>query len=254
MMALAAEVLTLWSEALYAGFVVFLRIGGMVAVLPVFGERTLTQRVRIAVAVTLTVLVTPIVFETLPTDGVPGRAFLTEPINGLIMGLGIRFFIFALQIAGEIAAQAASLSQIFGGTADAQPAFGHLMVIGGLALMTLAGLHVKVLEYTLLFYDLLPPLVLPDAMRLAEWGIEQTARAFALAFTLAAPFVIASLIYNMALGAINRAMPQLMVAFVGAPAISGGGLFVLFLILPGIFVAWYAALERFLANPQGSGL
>ena len=48
------------------------------------------------------------------------------------------------------------------------------------------------------------------------------AASFALALSLAAPFVIASLLYNVALGVINKAMPQLMVAFVGAPAITCG--------------------------------
>ncbi|MFC3118840.1 flagellar biosynthetic protein FliR [Jhaorihella thermophila] len=38
-----------------------------------------------------------------------------------------------------------------------------------------------------------------------------------LPFSLSAPFVIASLLYNLTLGAINRAMPQLMVTLVGAP-------------------------------------
>ena len=49
-------------------------------------------------------------------------------------------------------------------------------------------------------------------------------RTFALAFSLAAPFVTAALLYNIALGVINRAMPQLSVTFIGAPALTAGGL------------------------------
>lgn len=72
---------------------------------------------------------------------------------------------------------------------------------------------------------------------------------FANAFTLAAPFVITSLIYNVALGAINRAMPQLMVAFVGAPAITAGGLILLMLISPLILSIWLDEFNIRLANP-----
>ena len=54
-----------------------------------------------------------------------------------------------------------------------------------------------------------------------------------LAFTLAAPFVLVSVLYNLTLGVINRAMPQLMVVFVGAPVITGLGLAVLFADGPG---------------------
>ena len=71
----------------------------------------------------------------------------------------------------------------------------------------------------------------------------------ALAFGLAMPFVIASLIYNLALGVINRAMPQLMVAFVGAPAITFAGLFLLFAGAPLILSVWSDALFAFMMNP-----
>ena len=70
------------------------------------------------------------------------------------------------------------------------------------------------------------------AADVAAWGTARVAQAFALGFSLAAPFVIAGFAYNLALGAINRAMPQLMVAFIGAPAITAGGLLILMLAAP----------------------
>jgi len=73
-----------------------------------------------------------------------------------------------------------------------------------------------------------------------------------LAFLIAAPFVMASAIYNMALGVINRAMPQLMVAFVGAPVITFGGLFLLFVCAPLMLTTWADALEAFLVNPTST--
>ena len=75
-------------------------------------------------------------------------------------------------------------------------------------------------------------------------------RAFSLAFLLAAPFVIASVIYNLALGVINRAMPQLMVAFVGAPVITLGGIVLLFLASPLMLSVWNDALMTFFNNPM----
>jgi flagellar biosynthetic protein FliR len=77
----------------------------------------------------------------------------------------------------------------------------------------------------------------------------QVSRAFSLAFTLAAPFVILSVLYNCALGVINKAMPQLMVAFVGAPVITLGGLFVLALSAPAMLSFWLEVMDRFLLNP-----
>jgi flagellar biosynthesis protein FliR len=67
------------------------------------------------------------------------------------------------------------------------------------------------------------------------------------------PFTIAALVIaNLALGAINRAMPQLMVAFVGAPATVWGALALLAITAPAILAVWAAALDRVLAIPFGA--
>jgi flagellar biosynthetic protein FliR len=63
------------------------------------------------------------------------------------------------------------------------------------------------------------------------------------------PFAIAALIYNVALGVINRAMPQLMVAFVGAPALTAGGLLLLYAAAPVMLSVWITALGRVLEQP-----
>ena len=113
------------------------------------------------------------------------------------------------------------------------------------------GLHVRLAETLILTYGLFPVAELPQAADVAQWGIRQVAGAFGLAFTLAAPFVIASVLYNMTLGVINRAMPQLMVVFVGAPVITGAGLLLLMLLAPTILSIWITAVADFLANPFG---
>ena len=63
--------------------------------------------------------------------------------------------------------------------------------------------------------------------------------------------MVASFIYNLTLGVINRAMPQLMVAFVGAPFTTLGGLVLLLLATPIMLHHWLGALDAFLANPLG---
>jgi flagellar biosynthesis protein FliR len=66
---------------------------------------------------------------------------------------------------------------------------------------------------------------------------------------LAAPFFVISFLYNVALGVINRAMPQLMVAFVGAPAITFGALVLLLLAVPAGLVIWWNAFSIVLDDP-----
>lgn len=241
-------------EAVQAGAVVFLRVGAVMAVLPGFGDQTVPLRVRLGLAVAFTLVVTPgASADAAALVQLPGgylRALATEPLAGLLLGLGLRLMVMALQVAGTMAAQATSLAQFFGGAGvDPQPAISQLLLMGGVALAMAAGLHVQVAELLLMSYAMMPAGAFPPGWAVGEWGLAQVARAFALAFSLAAPFLIAAVVYNMALGAINRAMPQLMVAFVGAPALTLGGLVLLMVAAQPALTVWLAAFQALAADP-----
>ena len=235
---------------------VFLRVGAMVSVLPAFGAESVPVRIKLAVAFGFSLIVAPAV----PTAPIPtgplafGTLAMIETSIGLALGIGVRMFVFALQTAGTMAAQSVSLSQILGGAGiDPIPAMGYVLVVAGLALAMMLGLHVRVAEFLILSYGLLPFGTLPGAQSFSLWGLNQVGRSFSLAFMLALPFVLGSMLYNVVIGVINRAMPQLMVAFVGAPLITFGGIFLLFLCVPIMLEVWSAALTGFFASPFAGG-
>ncbi|SEO07504.1 flagellar biosynthetic protein FliR [Salinihabitans flavidus] len=251
----ALALFNLSQDMFWHGAAVFLRVGAAMAVLPAFGEQSVPARVKLALAFVFTLVVAPSLATPIGTERDLlsfGWLAVSEAGVGLALGIGVRMFIFALQVAGSMAAQATSLSQLLGSAgAEPLPAMGHLLVVAGLALAVLTGLHVRVAELLILSYEVFPAGRMPEAGALSEWGIAQVARAFSLAFSLAAPFVIMSVLYNLTLGVINRAMPQLMVAFVGAPVITAGGLFLLFLVSPFLLSVWIEAFNGFLASPVG---
>ena len=235
---------------------VFIRIGAMMALVPAFGEQVIPTRIRLGITLAFTAIAAPAVAPIMPPAPTsPGPLFsfiAAEALAGLALGIGLRLFTIALQTAGSIAAQATSLSQFFGGAGvDPQPAMSQVLVMAGLALAVTLGLHVSLAELIILSYSFFPPARFPDASSLGEWGVAHISRAFSLAFTLAMPFVILSLLFYVALGAINKAMPQLMVAFVGAPAITWAGLAVLFLTAALILPIWHSAFTGFLFDPAG---
>jgi len=248
------ELLGIASGPAVLGFAVFLRVGAAMALLPGFGEQAVPLRVRLILAVVLSFVVWPMVSTKVPhLSGIPPVAYATETIIGLALGAFFRLFVVVLQVAGMMAAQSTSLSQIFGGgaTPDPMPAFGNLLVIGGLALAMITGLHVRLAAVLVTSYDAMPLGQFPGGAELMAWGVSGVSSAFGLAFSLAAPFVIASLVYNVALGAINKAMPQLMVAFVGAPAITLGGLVLLTVMAPFILSLWLEHFHEALSTPFG---
>ncbi|MEM8569735.1 MAG: flagellar biosynthetic protein FliR [Pseudomonadota bacterium] len=233
---------------------VFMRIGGVMFLLPGFADNAIPKRVRLALTFAFAFIVWPLVTPYLPSD-IPDRPFfmlmMIEAAAGLLLGLSIRLLVFALQFAGSVAAQSTSLAQIFGSgiTPDPMPAIGNLMMLAGVTLAVALDLHVKVAILLARSYEILP-LGLPiPAEDVAIWGTARVASAFALGFSLAAPFVLTAFAYNVSLGAINRAMPTLMVAFIGAPAIVGASMLLLLISMPVILSFWNGQLDQVLANP-----
>jgi flagellar biosynthesis protein FliR len=247
-----AALLGLAEGVFWVAVLVFVRVGAMVALMPGLGDAAVPQRVKLALVLALTIVVAPILAgDPAALPAAPGLADLAgEVAAGLILGVGMRLFLLSLQTAAAIIAQATTLSQLFAGAApEPQPAIGNLFLIAGVAVALAAGLHVRAAELVVLSYDILPAGGFPAASGVADWGLGLVTRTFSLAFSLAAPFVIASTIYNLALGAINRAMPQLMVAMVGAPALTLGGLALLAVATPVLLAVWLHRFEGFLANP-----
>ena len=234
----------------WAAALAFVRIGALVALMPGLGDPAVPQRIKLALIVAFTLVVAPPLADR--TSGME-PSFLAlggEAVAGLVLGIGLRLFVVALQTAAAIIAQATTLSQLFAGAApEPQPAIGNLFLVAGIALVMTAGLHVRAAELVILSYDILPAGGRPQAGEAADWGLALIGRTFSLAFMLAAPFVIASMLYNLALGAINRAMPTLMVSMVGAPALTLGAIALLAIATPAILSAWLAAYGEHLAQP-----
>ncbi|MEM8981229.1 MAG: flagellar biosynthetic protein FliR [Pseudomonadota bacterium] len=251
-----AALLDITEEILWIHFLAFLRVAAAISLFPGFGEQSVPVRVKLGLAIVMTMIVAPAIAPSIfPMQHDPpplGLVVLTEPVIGLLIGLGIRLFIMALQTAGTIAAQSTSLSQILGTQGvEPIPAMGHLLVIGGITLAMIMGLHVRLAELVILTYALFPVAQFPSGSAVSVWGVQQIASAFAFAFSLAAPFVIVSVLYNLTLGIINRAMPQMMVVFVGAPVITAAGVTILLVMAPSMLSIWVEALGGFMSNPFG---
>ncbi len=250
---------------------VFTRVGAVVGLLPGFGERAIPTRVRLAAAIAFTAIVWPVLTPGLINEGPStggdgpfgdgngvqplslGRLLLAEAAAGLMLGVAIRMLLWAMQFAGSIAAQATSVLQIFGSgaTPDPMPAIGNLLTIAAITVALVGDLHIKASLVMIGSYEVLPLGVFPVAGDLATWGVARAAAAFGLAFSLAAPFLILGLVYNIALGAISRAMPQLMVVLIGAPAIVAISILLLMLAAPVMLTHWSGALNDTLVDPFG---
>lgn len=237
---------------------VFARVGAALAVLPGLGERGIPLRIRLGVALAIAWLLTPIMVAF--ADAVPQRPMalllliIAEAAAGLLIGLSFRLLVWALQIAGTIASQSISISHIFGNplAGEAEPSLATFLSMGGIALMLAAGLHVDVVAALASLYVVLPFGLGIAGPAAADWSSTRIGEAFSLGLSLAAPFVLAGFAYNLTLGALSRAMPQLLVALVGVPLLVGLGFAILWLSLPEMMARWEGARALIALDPLGS--
>ncbi|MCI4661479.1 MAG: flagellar biosynthetic protein FliR [Neomegalonema sp.] len=236
---------------------VFVRISAFIFFLPGIGERSTPMQIKLGAALAFAIVTWPLVSERVTSiEAAPLTLLFTygaEAICGLALGFGVRVLVFALQTAGTLAAQNLSLSQMFGSGVgpEPEPTIATILTMGGITLAMILGLHVKAAALIVMSYDVLPFATFPVAGDLAEWSMSRAVSAFNLAVSLALPFIIVAFLYNLALGFINRAMPQLMVAFVGVPAITGLGLILLMLLAGTTLTVWMLKLQPVLLDPFG---
>lgn len=222
---------------------VFTRLSALFFFLPGVGERAVSVRVRLAAALAVTLILAPAVITATPETVSLSQAAImiaAEAVVGALIGFSIRIAIFALQTAGSIASQSFSLAQLFssGISNEPEPPIATLLMFAGVVLAVSSGLHIEAIRVLIVSYDVLPLGAFPGASETGEWAAGRAAISFAAALSLALPFVVLGFIYNLAIGAANRAMPQLMVAFVGIPAVSLAGLVLLAMTAPILLHAW----------------
>lgn len=227
---------------------VLTRLSGMIFLLPGVGELSVPIRVRMALVLALTAALTPMVvpiqFAAIDnTDLIVLLGF--EGLIGVALGMSFRLLILALSVAGVVIAQSMSLSQIFGAgvMAEPNPSISLLLVMTGAALFVTLDLHTMSLGLLLDSFAIYPLGQLPPRGGLAEWMVDRTASSFALAISLSLPFVLIGFLYNVVLGMMNQAMPQMMVTFIGVPVNVLAGMIILALAITTMMMVWLDAAE-----------
>jgi flagellar biosynthesis protein FliR len=233
------------AQQVYVAGLVFARLGAIVMLLPGLGETFIPPRIRLAFALSLALMMFPLVARTappLPADagGMVG-AILKELFLGLMIGGILRMFMTSLASAGEIVSLQTTLS--FSQTANpmqAQPSttLGTFLGLIGIVLIFTTDLHHLFVAAIVRSYDLFPfsrTVPVADAGQLA---IQTMSRSFGLGLQLAAPVVVFSLIFNIATGLVGRVMPQFQVFFVATPLNVLLGLSVFALSLGVIGMVW----------------
>ena len=214
------------------------RISALLLVAPVLSLDAVTLRIRIALALVLTVFVYPLFdWPVIDPTTAPGLLELVNQITiGILMGLILQVVLAAVATGGQAIAGSMGLSMaqmIDPNLGNVPVVASFLVILASLIFLGLGG-HVLLLELLIQSFEMLPIgqglLSLNAVGALLGWA----SMIFLGAVLLALPMLVILLAVNLGLGVVVRAAPTLNIFAVGFPAMILVGMLMLYVLMGAI--------------------
>lgn len=214
------------------------RILGLITAAPLFGNKSVPVRVKVALGVMLAAIMAPTIPAAPAADPLSLAGFLIllqELLIGLSMGFAMRVIFAAIEMAGEVSSMTMGLgfATFFDPLSQGRSsAVSQFMALVATMAFLAVNAHLVLLEALAESFYTLPisasPISVGAPYEMARWG----GKIFAAGLQMALPIVAALLITNIALGILTRAAPQLNLFGIGFPITLGVGLLVISLLMP----------------------
>ena len=245
---------------LFAFILVFARVGTAFFLFPGFQSKQVSIRARLSIALAISFLLTPFLIDILPKmPGSPWMLFalmMGEILSGAILGTTALIIFSAMQVAGTVISYVSAMANalIFDPISQQQSAIvAGFLSTTALLLLFVTDLHHVLIQSLIDSYSLFQPGMAPALGDTTELIVRHVAATFKLGVQLAAPFIVVSLVYNLALGLMTRLAPQIPIFFVALPFQLVISIVLLMIVVPSIMLAFLAHLEDglipFLATP-----
>lgn len=198
------------------------RVGGLIMTAPIFGTQAAPMRVRALLAVSITLLISPLLAMNPPSDMtnllVYAKYMINEVLVGVLLGFGITLLLSGIQVTGQIISQLSgtALANVFDPTIESNVSiFSQLFYFLTLAMFALMGGHRLVMDALLDTYTWLPPGKATLGETYVEVLVSLLSQSFLLGIRAAAPAMTALLLATLVLGLVGRTMPQINILAVG---------------------------------------
>ena len=230
----------------------FLRTLALFGTLPVFGQRPVPVRIRVALAF-LIALAAQAVLPPMPRIALDSAAVfgavVQQVLIGVSLGFAVRIVFAAIGFAGELVGLqmglnfAAFFDPMSGSQSTSVARFFDTTVA---FLFVIVNAHLLVIAAVVQSFQAFPvgddPFAFLRAVQPQTWGAE----VFRLGLWIALPLVAMLLFVNLVLGVISRVAQQMNIYAVGFPMTIGVGLVGVLLTLPAMQQPFTLALERML--------
>jgi flagellar biosynthesis protein FliR len=227
-------------------FYPFVRILAWLSFDPLLGGKSVPTRVRVALAMVLAIVVTPMLPSDTPLRLASGDGLLIllqQIAIGVALGFAVRIVFTAVEFAGQLMGLQMGLSfaTLFDPVngAQTQVIAQFLVLTTALILFAFNGHHLVIAALVQSFQDIpIGATLSADGFAmLAHWG----GVLFAVGLHISLPVTAALLVTNLTIGMMSRASPQLNIFAIGFPLTLGAGFLVLYLAV--IYLP--AQLEQF---------
>ena len=247
MLSVTAAQLDAWLAALMFPLA---RILGLFASAPIFSNRGVPARVRLAIGLGVAIALLPVMPpmpDVPPSSGVGLAIFGQQIFIGVAIGFMIRIVFAAVDMAGALIGMQMGLSFaiFFDPDAGGQTAVlsDFLNLIATLLFVAVNG-HLLMIEALVRSFEWLP--VGTEIVRAEGWGYIARAglTVFAAGLLLSLPVIGVLLVANIALGVLTRAAPQLNLFAVGFPVTHTAGFIGVLLIMTNFAPVLQTLFER----------
>jgi flagellar biosynthetic protein FliR len=243
------------NEIILAAVLAFCRIGACLMLMPGLSSARIPLQVRLYIALACSFAVLPLVLQRIVTvvdAGQPWTLFrlmASEMFVGAVIGILAHIYFWALQFMASTMAVSVGYS---GSPADAitesepQATLATIVTFSALFLFFITDMHLEIFRALLNSYVAIPVdgQFRPDAAMIDF--TDALSAAFLATLRIAAPFIVFAILVNFAIGLVNKLTPTIPVYFVSMPLVLGGGLLVVYFILP--------ELLRFFTNETATQL
>src|SRR5258708_10854960 len=225
--------------ALAAAFMlVFARIGAMVMLLPGLGESTIPVRIKLGIALMLTLVILPLHRAAYQIDMQSLTSLLIlmlrEIVIGIVLGATARVTLSALQVAVSVIAQQLGL----GFVTSVDPTqgqqgilIGNFLTMLGITMLFATDSHHLVIAALNDSYSIFSPGQLMPSGDIPALATRAFAAAFRTGMQLSAPFLVFGLVFHIGLGLLAPLLPQVQDYFVRLPLSILAGFLVFALVI-----------------------
>ena len=238
------------NEGVFSFMLTFVRLGSAFLLMPGLGDAFVPTRVRLLLALALTLVLSPIIGPPMPDPEPQLLTILTfvglEFVIGLFIGGTARVLQAALDVGGQFISLIMGVrnAELFNPSLGGQGSvISGFLGVTGIALFMAANLHHLMILGIMNSYTLFPfgqPIETGD---FADTFARFVNHGFSIGFQIAAPFVVVGFMIHMVSGIIARVIPQIQAFILILPVQILLGLLTLGFVSSAIFIFWMNQFE-----------